>query len=154
MQATEQTIADVMKEVLETMAFALVLPQEEEAVDESGVVSARVAFQGPFSGSILLTMPGSIVPELAANMLGTDETVAPSEQQQRDAVGELANVMCGNLVQVVAGPEPVFRLHAPVVATASDAAEADEPGGFLLSSRVSLEKGWAELSLFVEGGRP
>ncbi|HOW17863.1 MAG TPA: chemotaxis protein CheX, partial [Phycisphaerae bacterium] len=104
MQPTEQTIARVAREVLETMAFALVLPDEPAPPDDGPVVRARVDFEGPFCGSVSLTVPEALVPELAANMLGEDDPAAPSPQQQQDALGELANVMCGNLVQALAGP--------------------------------------------------
>jgi len=145
MQPNEEILARVAQEVLETMAFALVLPGEPEPSGEAPVARARVSFEGPFCGSVSLAVPGAVLPELTATMLGTEESGGPTPEQQSDALGELANVMCGNLVQALAGPEPVFRLDAPQVTTEPET--APDPGGRTVAARVALENGWAELSL-------
>jgi CheY-specific phosphatase CheX len=151
MQVTEQTIAGVAKDVLETMAFVLVIPGGDESAGDGTIVRATVGFEGPFGGSVSLTIPDAAVPEIVANMLGNDDGGPPTVQQQCDAVGELANVMCGNLVQALAGPEPVFRLEAPKVATDLTAAGSESASGVVTSARVPLENGWAELSLVLNG---
>jgi len=145
MQPNEQIIARVAQEVLETMAFALVLPGEPETASDGPVVRSTVGFEGPFCGSVSLAVPEAVLPELAATMLGAEESGGPTPEQQSDALGELANVMCGNLVQALAGPEPVFRLDAPRVATEPET--APDPGVRTVAARVALENGWAELSL-------
>ncbi|HEY7494867.1 MAG TPA: chemotaxis protein CheX, partial [Candidatus Tectomicrobia bacterium] len=71
-------------------------------------VAVRVAFSGPFRGYLLIKVCGGLLPMLAANMLG--QANAPPEEQQHDALGEVANVVCGNLLPRIAGAKEVFQL--------------------------------------------
>jgi hypothetical protein len=78
-------------------------------------VAARVtrgdAAAGPLTlGALTVAVSGDVADALAANMLGTAHA-GPAER--RDAVGELANVVCGNVLPLLAGREAVFRLGAP-----------------------------------------
>ena len=72
-------------------------------------------------------------------MLGIEE--APEHGVVLDAFGELTNVICGNVLPLVAGPEAVFDLDAPEVVSGSGASL--EP----LDSRAT------RLRMGLEGGR-
>ena len=73
--------------------------------------AVSVAFRGPLSGRLVLRASSAILLELVTNMLGSDE--AHDCSMQHDALGELANVICGNLLPQVAGLNTVFVLSAP-----------------------------------------
>ena len=81
--------------------------QSEAAVD----VAVTVSFNGPLSGRLVLRASSEILPGIAENMLGADGEYSPAVQ--RDALGELANVICGNLLPMMGGAEAVFVLSAP-----------------------------------------
>jgi hypothetical protein len=69
---------------------------------------------------------------------------------QRDALGEVANVVCGNLLPLVAGAEAVFRLSAPEWLTeATVSRPGDEPDASLT---CGAEDGRVDARLFVFGG--
>jgi hypothetical protein len=92
----------------------------------------------------VLTVDEAMMPALAANMLGVDEP-PPPPADQRDALGELANVLCGNLLPEIAGTEHVFLLAAP--------APGDERGTPTAAVTVPLDLGTARASLFRESGQ-
>lgn len=98
---------------------------------------AAVAFSGPRHGWLELRVSSSTLIPLAAAMLADDE---PPPLLQQDAVGELANVICGNLLPAVAGYEAVFRLGAP--APLPEATSV--PAASLL---LQIDSGAAELRL-------
>jgi CheY-specific phosphatase CheX len=76
--------------------------------------AARVTFAGPRAGALEVAVSDDVAVALAANMLGLDpDAVRADAALRRDAVGELANVVCGNVLPLVAGREAVFRLAAP-----------------------------------------
>ena len=148
MQVTEQTLMQVGQNVLETMAFVFVMPGGEECISEP-IVRAVVTYEGPFCGATVLAVPEEIVPELVTNMFGEEE-LEPAALQvaQYDAIGELANVMCGNIVQALAGPQPVFQLGSPKIVK-SEQDSVPLPTGQTTTVRIPLETGCVELSLIV-----
>lgn len=116
--------------------------------------TVRVAFAGPCTGTLDVAVSDDVAIALAANMLGfSPATVGADRQMQRDAVGELANVVCGNVLPLVAGREAVFHLAAP----AEGAPDARDPGVTLphasarcLAVALGIEDGRAELTLRVD----
>lgn len=149
MPVSEQTLTEVAQQVLEVMAFAFVAPGDCHCDPATVCMHATVRFSGPFSGDVRLSLPQAVVPALVSNMLGEDEGCIPTEQQQYDAIGELASVMCGNLVQILAGPEPIFTLRSPAVVVGT-AASVGQAVASVTSATVRLDESWAELTLSVE----
>lgn len=110
MQLADTQIARIAGEVLETMAFVMIMPGETPVVDPAQpVVRASVRFRGPIAGQVALAAPANAVAELAATMGGD------SQQPPGDALGELCNIVCGNLLPAMAGPQAVFDLQPPRV---------------------------------------
>ena len=135
----------------EELGFMLPLPDNGDGTRESpGVeIVASVGFRGPFSGRVMVGAARDFLPALAANMLG--EAEVESEVQQLDALAEVANVICGNLLPAIAGTEAVFDFEAPqvfekVLLDAGDTATAQVD--------ITLDEGAARVSLTVDGGRP
>lgn len=107
--------------------------------------AVSVTFQGPCSGRLVILTCSEMLPMLAANMLGEDEA---SEQQQRDALGEIANVICGNMLPGIAGAKAVFNLGAPqFIAATQDLAQGHE--ALAAEAQLGLDLGRAELRLFL-----
>ena len=80
------------------------------------------------------------IPIIAANMLGEED--APSKTLQYDALGEIANVICGNMLPGIAGSNDVFHVSAPKMAESIDLPPVAEV-------QVGLGLGRADLLLFV-----
>jgi hypothetical protein len=157
MQATDRILGRVATRVFETMTFTSVISVDDLEPGPEPRLASGVSFEGPCAGRVVLEVPRHIVPELAGNMLGEDQSEV-SDQQQRDALGELANIICGNLVQELGGPDPVFRLGSPVTSAAPDPgatppetpSETPSDDGAQpprARARLTLENGWAVLSL-------
>lgn len=110
----------------------------DEALARPLFLRGLVEFKGPLEGALEVRLTEDLVPELASNMIGFEE--APDPEVCRDAVGELVNVICGNLLPELAGYSAVFDLTAPIVGADTDA--------FPCRGRVAAEE-----TLGVEGGR-
>ena len=83
---------------------------------------------------------------------GEDDSEMPREAQL-DALGELANVICGNVLPEIAGDRETFALTPPVLLTevlGPPAAWAGTVG----EVRVGLDDGRAEVRLYLEGEVP
>ncbi|MCX8118306.1 MAG: chemotaxis protein CheX [Desulfobacterota bacterium] len=93
----------VAQQVFETMFFATVEVDEagEEKRDPDGRpsfswIGAEIGFEGRLSGQMAFFVPAELARTMVANFLGLEEE-APTPSQALDVVGELCNMVCGNL---------------------------------------------------------
>jgi CheY-specific phosphatase CheX len=146
----EENLYKVAEETFESLAFMFSMPADEAPAERpQETIAARVTFDGPFSGEVQLAIQSDLLPELTVNMLGLEEET-PSPEQQQDALKEILNVICGNLLPAVAGTEAVFNIRAPQL-LAKDLAFRCGPSQSLLGRiTLPLDSGLAELALFAE----
>ncbi|HSW47302.1 MAG TPA: chemotaxis protein CheX [Phycisphaerae bacterium] len=147
MRLPEAKLAAVAKNVLEMMAFTFEKPGDYPGPC-ADAVRARVGFRGPCEGWVEVTTSRAVIGGLAANMLGQDDGEPPGEQQQLDALGELANIICGNLVQEFGGPAAVFNLTAPQM-QAGPPPSVEAALETVTRVKIPLEEGWLEATLVV-----
>jgi len=116
-QERSDLLRDVAGQTLEQLAFIFSFPDDldPEAIWEEAATGCHVTFNGPSQGELLLIISNAAMPELASNMLGMDEEETPQEDQQKDALQEALNVICGNLLPKIGGTEAVFDIQAPKI---------------------------------------
>lgn len=115
----DETVYRVAADTLESLALMFLVPEDESPQPRPRCNTyVAASFTGPFDGVLTLAVSDSILPELAANMLGLEDGHGATPEQQEDALKELANVVCGNLLPAIAGKEPVFHIGAPEVLAA------------------------------------
>lgn len=140
---------EVLCEVLEKLAFMFGEPvedgQEAELQTPAEAYLGCIRFNGSSKGVLSLAVGTDMCIELAANMLGTDPDDPDAEQDARDALMELLNITCGNLLTTLYGVETVFELTPPeaIKIDASDWArlEADpESFAFIIEDYPALFK--------------
>jgi hypothetical protein len=125
----------------EELGFLLPTPEiNEQQLNAQVEAEVSVEFEGPFSGKLLVRISGGLLPIIAANMMGEEEV--SSKSLQYDALGEIANVICGNMLPGIAGSDKVFHVGAPVIGESIDLPPVAEV-------QVGLGEGRADLLLFV-----
>lgn len=90
-------------------------PVVERAPFVTSSVTGVVLLEGEWSGALMLQCDSGLAANLTANMFGIDGESAKSDI--RDAIGELTNMLAGNISSVL--PQPC-RIGLPVVAFGSD----------------------------------
>lgn len=142
-QCLSQTTAATFEEL------ALLFPESDTTPEQDAEpldVTVSVDFRGPMTGRLVLRASDCVLPAVAANMLGAEESrQAPL---QRDALGELANVICGNVLPLVAGAEAVFHLGAPLVHADGDRLSRDDDAP-QATVCFGVEDGRVEAQLYV-----
>jgi CheY-specific phosphatase CheX len=104
-----------------------------------------VTYHGAGAGRVVVGVTAGVLPALAENMLGA--AAAPDPQLQRDALGELVNVVTGNVLPMVHGAAAVFRLNAP--APAGEAPLTARSGETQVAlARLRMDEGDAVLAMF------
>lgn len=151
------TLQRVAEETFQALAFMFPLSPEEaaamaptaaaDAAAESPC-TAEVRFSGPVHGKLRLDVsPGMLAP-LAANMLGLEFDQEPTPEQQADALKELLNVICGNVLPELTSRSDVYNVDAPQLLEPA-ASPADDEYTALAQVALPLDAGAARLELFV-----
>jgi len=136
-QITERLRA-IATTVFEDLGLLFVEEGPEAAPEATLAAHARVAFSGTVDGWLEVAVSEGILRELAENMLGTADT--PSVEIQLDALGEVANVICGNMVPVLGSESAVpFDLQPPVCVATAPA----QGGGNVIDADMGLAEGRA-----------
>jgi chemotaxis protein CheX len=87
------------------------------------VVSAWVDIVGPWTGSVVLTCSPGTARALTENVLMTRPPAVVDDEDVADALGELANVLGGNIKSVLPGES---RMGLPRVGTAPPRGRLDD----------------------------
>jgi hypothetical protein len=140
----DQELYRTAVQTFEDLAFLLPIPDEGPA-PACPLTWVSVTFRGPFSGRILVGCSEGVLQAVAANMLGDSD--APSPTQQLDALREVANVLCGNLLPKIAGTQAIFRMEAPALCEEPPTCTEAQPAA---CARVCLMEGCAQVSLFLD----
>ncbi len=125
-QEQVEIIQDVFAEVMEKIAFMFAEPAEKDAVssEDSEYIQAMMSFTGDLSGSISIAVPVEMCPEIASNILG----ISPEEEQgmelATDALKEVLNISCGQILTAIGSEKMDFSLTVPETRT-MDAREWD-----------------------------
>jgi len=117
-----QTAIKTFEELVFLFAFA---EADADTSQAQAVAVARVCFSGDFSGTLDIKLSAEILPELTANMLGTDDNEETTLDQKYDALKETLNVICGNLLPAIAGRQKIFNIDPPQIISPEEAIKAD-----------------------------
>ncbi len=152
--ATSEILTGVVADTLEKLAFLFAVPLEGPAsVDTRELSTVRVRFSGPCCGGMQLSLSRPVLAELAGNMLGADDGSALSADEQHDALRELINVICGNLLPLIGGKNAEFNIQTPFI-PAGGAPGAGEFGPVNAASILSVESGICLVALQLDGPVP
>ncbi len=118
-----RVIGEVFESVLQNLAFMFVEAVEKETLQNTEspqdfpekFVKATMAFSGPKQGWVNLMVPEELAKELAANIIGKELEKNISQKHLQDALKEVLNVTCGNLLSAVVGTQQVFDAASPAL---------------------------------------
>lgn len=119
----ELTVQAVLEQVWESLLGEPLLPWVDDAV-VPGAVRAEVALSGDWAGRVRLACDPATAASLARTMLGARDDDPVPDADVRDAVGELANVVGGNVKGMLPG---TTALGLPRVEDADAAGDPVDP---------------------------
>jgi CheY-specific phosphatase CheX len=137
----------ILRRTLEEAAFVYFEPGEASPEADGPVLEARLRYAGDHEGELRLAVSESFASTLAANMLGEEEGGAEVTGDDRDAVGELLNMIAGALVLEVFGRYARCALDIPQVRRVSpDEHRRALDGADVAVSLLDEEGRWVHLS--------
>jgi chemotaxis protein CheX len=126
---TDEELLGITRDVWESFTGRTVeLADGQARPDGGGLTVGRVTVSGEWQGSVLLACPPQLARMAAAAMFDLP-TEQLDDEQVADALGELTNMIGGNLKSLIPGPS---RLSMPTVTV--DASTLPAPGAALLST--------------------
>jgi CheY-specific phosphatase CheX len=150
-QQIKNILTVVANETLEKLAFLFAFPDDERRNDgPPPAVTGRVDFNGFFSGSLIMRVSNSVVPEIAVNMLGLDDDSEISVDAQHDAFKEIINVICGNLLPAIAGNQVEFSIRPPVILAEGRTPIELKADNRMCVVRLMLEDGFGDIYFFAD----
>lgn len=148
MEKCQKSLMEAAVQTFEDLGMMLL---NEELTDDQKEVkkeaSVMVTFSGPFSGRLEITVFGEVTEKLARNISGSEEL--SSDILSLDALGEIANVICGNVLPRIAGVREIFHLTSPTPIN-SEPTDRDTKMVIIADSHLGLEDGRAEIKLLVD----
>ena len=101
-----------------------------------------------FTGKLLIETRGGLFSAIATNMLSNDD---PSTQQKKDALGEIANIICGNVVPSLGGGGREYKIESPRSLNKDDLLKEERQEEPLAEITLNFNEGRADIKLFVDG---
>ncbi len=135
----------------ERLAFTVASPDppKDGGMPEPRFEAATsVDFAGAAGGRLTVAVYGGVLPAIVGNMVGAEH--ASNAGSRIDALGELANVICGSTLTRIMGGE-TFRLDAPRAISQKDVArEQGRPAATCARLHVEIDEGAAEVILNLD----
>ncbi|MGP8154859.1 MAG: chemotaxis protein CheX [Smithella sp.] len=110
--------------------------------------AAEVKYRGDYTGKLLIETRGGLFSAIAANILSID---SPSSQQKRDALGEIANIICGNVVASLGRSRLGYKIESPNALKKDELLKDKRQGKFLVEIAMNFNEGRADIKFFVDG---
>ncbi|HXB98691.1 MAG TPA: response regulator [bacterium] len=139
----EARLRDSAADAMEKLCF--ILPSGEPREPAPLTRAMQVRFNGRYSGRLVLSVDARLYTALAANMLGEADL---GDRQRSDALGEMANVVCGNLLPLL-GWNGEFKLGPPEPSSPDCGVGSDACGRYF-DLRMVFDEGDLELALCRE----
>jgi CheY-specific phosphatase CheX len=121
--------------------------RQSEAFFEARAV---VDFWGPCHGRLIVSLFGDVMALVVQGMLGEEEKA--DARTKGDALKEITNIICGNVLPIIGGSPGPFHLGSPRIVPAGDPVTGNNPVP-TAKVDVGLKNGRAEVSLVVIKGR-
>jgi CheY-specific phosphatase CheX len=114
MTLNQLTLADAISNVIEELAM-MATQTVNEFEEFTPTLQGWIDFTGPVNGKLSIRCRESLAQMLASNLLGMEPGDLKSNTVAWDALAELLNVVCGNLVSSLYDSEKIFTLTPPQV---------------------------------------
>jgi chemotaxis protein CheY-P-specific phosphatase CheC len=146
----EKILLESTVKTLEDLCFIYQEPELKDAQENLPLeAAAEVKYRNDdFTGRLLIESRGGLFSAIATNMLSNDD---PSAQQKKDALGEIANIICGNVVPSLGGGGREYKIEPPRSLNKDDLLKEEWQKEPVAEITLNFNDGRADIKLFVNG---
>jgi CheY-specific phosphatase CheX len=144
----ENLLKEAAIRTFENICFMFVEPDLEDTQKNLALeAAAEVKFQGNYSGKLIIESRGGLYLAMAINMLSNDH---PSSRQKKDALGEIANIICGNVVPALGRKKEMgYKIKSPIFLKKSELLK-EEKKKPLAEVTLNFNEGRADIKFLVD----
>ena len=123
------------------------LEDYEQDARQKASIKAVVEFEGASEGAMVIAPSQNLLENIAANMLGTDET---DQSQREGALGEIANIICGNAAPLFSDSEEICYIVPPRIFEIGENTDRLYEGMSKQSLELKFDEGEAEILIYLK----
>lgn len=149
-KSLEKQVYDIAVETFEVSSFLYPI-KEDEVTDKQqflppeNKVRTEVGFRGASEGQIVLTPSQKVLTAMAGNMLGIDK---PSEKQKKDALCEVGNIICGNVVSLLSDDDNICYIEPSRLLYDEEETSGEITDKIIETVSIYLDEGKVEIDLY------
>jgi hypothetical protein len=112
-QAKTVTLREIFSDILANLAFMFTDDDIPDVPVGEVWFETVIRYEGPTQGRLRLFCAQGFMTTLAGNLLGVDPDDSEADIKSVDAIKELMNILCGQLVTQFYGSDAIFNLTIP-----------------------------------------
>jgi CheY-specific phosphatase CheX len=145
----ENVLEEATVNTFEDICFMYQVPELNDIQKNLKLEAAsEVKYKGDYTGKLLIETRGNLFSAIAANILSNE---APSSQQKKDALGEIANIICGNVVTSLGRGKLGYKIESPRYLKKDDLLKDKKQEKPLAEITLNFNEGRADIKFFVNG---
>ncbi len=121
------TLREIFSETLANLAFMFTDDDIPFDPADEAWFETSIRYNGPRAGELRLLCDRAFMTSLAGNLLGIEPDDPEADVKGVDAVKELMNILCGQLVTDFHGSDAVFNLSIPECTQLDDPPDLAQP---------------------------
>ena len=146
----EKFLIESTVKTLEDLCFMYQEPELKDAQENLPLeAAAEVKYRSDdFTGKLVIETRGGLFSAIATNILSIDN---PSTKQKKDALGEMANIICGNVVPSLGEGGREYKIEAPRSLNKDDLLKEELREEPVAAITLNFNDGRVDIKLFVDG---
>jgi CheY-specific phosphatase CheX len=144
----EKVLKEATVSTFEDICFIYQVPELKDIQKNMALeAAAEVKYLGDYTGKLVIETRGGLFSAIAANMLSND---LPTSRQKKDALGEIANIICGNIVPSLGRSERGYKIQSPRSLSKDELLKEERQDKPLAEVTLNLNQGRADIKFFVD----
>jgi hypothetical protein len=144
----KKALEDATVSTFEDTCFMYAVPELNEIQkDLKPEAAAEVRYKDGYTGKLVVETRGGLFSAIAANILSNDN---PTPRQKKDALGEIANIICGNVVTCLGRSRQGYKIASPVFLSKSNIGKEEKKRKPLSEITLNFNEGRVDVKFFVD----
>lgn len=145
----EKALENASVSTFEDICFMYQVPElKDKQKNLKPEAVSEVKYRGDYNGRLVIETRGGLFTAIAANMLSSEN---PTAQQKKDALGEVGNIICGNVVTSLGRVKQGYKIESPRFLKKDESLANKKQEKPLAKITLNFNEGRADIKFFAKG---